>query len=97
MRQIYSDGNASASRPPCSKHWRQALLKTAALSPNWLAGKEQDGAKFRIIVDYSEALSKGPSHRAWRSRGRRNEGMLSIALELVTASRPAGAAAPCEA
>ncbi|MDV7339401.1 Tex family protein [Terasakiella sp. A23] len=46
-----------------------------------VAGKENEGAKFKDYFDYSEPVSKIPSHRALALFRGRNEGVLKIALE----------------
>lgn len=75
---------------------RQALREDGRVVSKLVAGKEQDGAKFRDYFDYSETLSKVPSHRALAILRGRNEGMLSIALELGDSEAPAGLPHPCE-
>lgn len=75
---------------------RRALREDGRVVSKLVPGKEQDGAKFRDYFDYSEALSKVPSHRALAILRGRNEGMLSIALELGDSDVPAGTPHPCE-
>jgi uncharacterized protein len=45
-----------------------------------VAGKENEGAKFRDYFDHSEAVSKIPSHRLLALMRARNEGVLEIDL-----------------
>jgi uncharacterized protein len=65
-----------------------------------VAGKENEGAKFRDYFDYSETLATIPSHRALALLRGRNEGALQVALvldsELDEAARVPGHN-PCEA
>jgi uncharacterized protein len=55
--------------------WQQGQLKVTVI-----AGKEDEGAKFRDYFDYSEALKKVPSHRALAILRGRNEGILSYTI-----------------
>ena len=76
---------------------RQALRQDGRVVSTLVAGKEQEGAKFRDYFEYDEPLRKVPSHRALAILRGRNEGVLSIALELGDPDAPAGTTHPCEA
>jgi uncharacterized protein len=49
-----------------------------------VAGKENEGAKFRDYFEYREPLNTIPSHRALALFRGRNEGVLQVALKLDT-------------
>jgi len=73
---------------------RSYLFENGVLSAKVVAGKEDEGAKFRDYFEHSEALKSAPSHRALAIFRGRNEGILqsSIVLDL-----PEDAAShPCE-
>ena len=76
---------------------RQALLEDGRVVARLVPGKEQDGAKFRDYFEYDEPLKTVPSHRALAILRARNEGVLSIALELGDGELAAGSMHPCEA
>lgn len=76
---------------------RQSLRQDGRVVSRLVAGKEQEGAKFRDYFEYDEPLKNVPSHRALAILRGRNEGVLSIALELGDAEPVAGAMHPCEA
>ena len=76
-----------------------ALLRTriqneGLLSASVIAGKENEGQKFRDYFDYQEAINKVPSHRALAILRGRREGFLSIKLDLT--SDPEITVHPCE-
>ncbi|MFA5679024.1 MAG: Tex family protein [Pseudomonas sp.] len=75
---------------------RQALRQDGRVVSRLVAGKEQEGAKFRDYFEYDEPLRNVPSHRALAILRGRNEGILSIALELGEPDAPASATHPCE-
>ncbi len=58
--------------------WKNALLKSEVAK-----GKEEAGAKFRDYFDYSEIISKVPSHRALALLRGQNEGILKLTLDLA--------------
>jgi len=60
---------------------RDNLWKAAQVRSRVIEGKEQEGAKFRDYFDYSEALSKVPSHRALALFRGRNDGVLIVELD----------------
>ncbi len=72
---------------------REYVRDNAKLHSSLVAGKEREGAKFSDYFDYSETLSKIPSHRALALFRGRNEGVLSLTLK--TAELPDGSH-PCE-
>ncbi|GGJ02512.1 Tex family protein [Halopseudomonas pertucinogena] len=75
---------------------RQTLRQDGRVVSRLVPGKEQEGAKFRDYFEYDEPLRNVPSHRALAILRGRNEGILSIALELGEPDAPAGASHPCE-
>lgn len=75
---------------------RDYLWQRADLQVTVIAGKEQEGAKFRDYFDHREPLRRMPSHRALAVFRGRNEGVLSSTL-VVGEPDPAPAAShPCE-
>lgn len=75
---------------------RSAMRQDGRVVSRVVAGKEQDGAKFRDYFEYDEPLRRVPSHRALAILRGRNEGFLSIALQLGDSDAPASAMHPCE-
>src|SRR5690554_1139115 len=75
---------------------RQTLRQDGRVVSRLVEGKEQEGAKYRDYFEYDEPLRNVPSHRALAILRGRNEGILSIALELGDPEAPAGATHPCE-
>jgi len=75
---------------------RRALREEGRVVSRLVAGKEQEGAKFSDYFEYDEPLAKVPSHRALAILRGRNEGVLSIALELGDETPAVGAMHPCE-
>ncbi|QWA11645.1 RNA-binding transcriptional accessory protein [Sodalis ligni] len=59
---------------------RHYLWKNAHLVSRVVAGKEEEGAKFRDYFAHQEPLSQVPSHRALAMFRGRNEGVLQISL-----------------
>ncbi|MCK3654422.1 RNA-binding transcriptional accessory protein [Pasteurellaceae bacterium Macca] len=57
---------------------RQYLTAHATLEAKVIAGKEQEGEKFRDYFAHSEPLKNVPSHRALAMLRGRNEGILSL-------------------
>ena len=76
---------------------RQAMRQDGRLTSRLVAGKEQEGAKFRDYFEYDEAFRNVPSHRALAILRGRNEGILSLSLQLGDPEAPASATHPCEA
>ncbi|QID17786.1 RNA-binding transcriptional accessory protein [Nitrogeniibacter mangrovi] len=60
-----------------------------------VAGKEEDGAKFRDWFDFSEPLKSIPSHRCLALLRGRNEGVLRLSVALPDTPAP-GELGPCE-
>ena len=56
--------------------WNKGLLQSTVV-----AGKEAEAAKFKDYFDYSEAVSKIPSHRALALFRGRNEDLLTLTLK----------------
>jgi len=59
---------------------RNYLQEQAFVKATVVTGKENEGHKFRDYFEYSELLSKIPSHRALALFRGRNEGILSLEL-----------------
>ncbi|WP_438950882.1 Tex family protein [Porticoccus sp.] len=62
---------------------RRYLAEEASLSATLMAGKEQDGEKFRDYFEHSEPLKSTPSHRALAMFRGRREGILSIKVDVA--------------
>lgn len=60
---------------------RHYLWKNAHLVASVIAGKEEEGAKFRDYFAHHEPLALVPSHRALAMFRGRNEGILQLALD----------------
>src|SRR5471030_2419083 len=73
---------------------RNYLKQEATLSARVIAGKEEEGSKFRDYFEHDEPLKSMPSHRALAIFRGRNEGILSSALK-VGDEQP-GSMHPCE-
>ncbi|MBD8475424.1 RNA-binding transcriptional accessory protein [Pseudomonas sp. CFBP 8770] len=73
---------------------RGFLKQEAVLSARVLAGKEEQGAKFRDYFEHDEPLKSMPSHRALAIFRGRNEGILGSSLK-VGEELP-GTLHPCE-
>ncbi|WP_175652932.1 Tex family protein [Pseudomonas sp. Marseille-P9899] len=73
---------------------RTFLTQEATLSARLVAGKQEEGAKFRDYFEHDEQLKSVPSHRALAIFRGRNEGVLSAALK-VGEELP-GTLHPCE-
>ena len=76
---------------------RDFFWARAHLSSELIPGKEQEGAKYRDYFEFSEAVSKIPSHRVMALFRARNEGILNLKVDI-----PVDPAAPpvkhsCEA
>jgi len=61
---------------------RNFLRSDGYLQARLIAGKEHEGAKFQDYFEHGEPLSKVPSHRALAMFRGRNEGFLTLALNL---------------
>ncbi|MGL6607606.1 Tex family protein [Aeromonas hydrophila] len=71
---------------------RDYLWHNATLRARVVAGKEQEGAKFKDYFEHDEPLHKAPSHRVLAMLRGRNEGILNLAL----VAGDDEAASPCE-
>ncbi|QXC35080.1 Tex family protein [Aeromonas sp. FDAARGOS 1407] len=71
---------------------RDYLWQNATLRARVVAGKEQEGVKFKDYFEHDEPLHKAPSHRVLAMLRGRNEGVLNLAL--VTGEDES--ASPCE-
>lgn len=60
---------------------RKYLLKNAHLTSTVSKGKQSQAAKYKDYFDFSEAISKIPSHRALAMLRGRNEGLLQLNLD----------------
>jgi uncharacterized protein len=61
---------------------RERLSEEAHVFAKVMTGKENEGAKYRDYFEYDELLKKVPSHRALAIFRGRNEGILSISVDL---------------
>lgn len=59
---------------------RKHLKDNAELQSRLIAGKEQDGAKFKDYFEHNERITRVPSHRALAMLRGRNEGFLQLNL-----------------
>lgn len=76
---------------------RDFLKNEGLLTAKVIDGKEKEGAKFRDYFDYSEPLSKVPSHRALAIFRARKEGVVSAAITLAEPEvKDIKLAHPCE-
>ncbi|GLP95939.1 Tex family protein [Paraferrimonas sedimenticola] len=64
---------------------RGYLKQNARLQAKIIKGQEKAGAKFRDYFEHSELLAKAPSHRVLAMLRGRNEGALSLGLDLKPA------------
>ncbi|MCJ7929699.1 MULTISPECIES: Tex family protein [Aeromonas] len=71
---------------------RDYLWHNATLRARVVAGKEQEGAKFKDYFEHDEPLHKAPSHRVLAMLRGRNEGILNLAL----VAGDDESASPCE-
>ena len=73
---------------------RNFLKQEATLSARLVAGKEEEGAKFRNYFEHDERFKGVPSHRALAIFRGRNEGFLSASLKV--GDELPGSMHPCE-
>jgi len=73
---------------------RNLLKQEATLSARLVAGKEEEGAKFRDYFEHDERFKGVPSHRALAIFRGRNEGFLSASLKV--GDELPGSMHPCE-
>ncbi|MGL4979252.1 MAG: Tex family protein [Plesiomonas sp.] len=69
-----------AEDAPLLQKIRTYLWKYAQLVSTVVAGKEEEGAKFRDYFAHHEPIAKVPSHRALAMFRGRNEGVLNLSL-----------------
>lgn len=67
--------------PACRDKVRHQFQKTGLIKTKVARGKEEEGAKYRDYFDFSEPLSKAPSHRVLAVRRGEEEGFLRLVLE----------------
>ena len=60
---------------------RNLFLKDAVITSKVFSGKEQEAAKYRDYFDFSEQLSKTPSHRLLAMRRGETKGFLSLDIK----------------
>ena len=75
---------------------RELLWNDGILSSRGVAGKEEEGAKFRDYFEHDEPLKSVPSHRALAIFRGRNEGMLQASIRLNDEPEDRRATHPCE-
>jgi uncharacterized protein len=73
---------------------RTFLTENSEVTAKVVPGKENEGAKFRDYFEHREPLKAVPSHRALAMFRGRNEGFLTLALEMP--NQEEGAAHPAE-
>ena len=73
---------------------RNFMQSEAAVICTVVEGKEAEAAKFQDYFEYDELVNKVPSHRALAVFRGRNEGFLSVRLDLMFEEKPA--MHPCE-
>ncbi len=61
---------------------RQLVWDDGVMAATVVKGKEEEGVKFKDYFDYHEALHKLPSHRVLALFRGRNEGILSLKLQI---------------
>lgn len=75
---------------------RDFLWQQGVLHVTMIAGKEQEGAKFRDYFEHSEPLRKIPSHRALAILRGRNEGILNYRIAFADEGDDPRAVSPAE-
>lgn len=60
---------------------REQMYRTGSISASVIAGKEQEGAKFKDYFEFSEPFGKLPSHRILALLRGENEGVLNLNLD----------------
>ncbi|MFK0570788.1 Tex family protein [Endozoicomonas sp.] len=75
---------------------RELLWNEGILSSRGVAGKEEEGAKFRDYFEHDEPLKTVPSHRALAIFRGRNEGVLQANIRLADEPEDRRATHPCE-
>ena len=69
---------------------REWIWESGSIRASVIAGKENEGAKFRDYFDHSEAIASIPSHRLLALMRARNEGVLDMKLVPPGADEEAG-------
>ena len=72
-----------AENAQLSGQLREYLWEQGTFAAQVMAGKEQEGQKFADYFAYNEAIHKIPSHRALALLRGRNEGVLSLDLDIA--------------
>lgn len=75
---------------------RNILWEEGILSSRVVAGKEEEGAKFRDYFEHDEAINKVPSHRLLAILRGRNEGVLQSSIKLDNEPESRLETHPCE-
>jgi len=75
---------------------RDYFSQRAHMISEVIDGKQQEGAKYRDYFDFSEALTKIPSHRAMALFRARKEGVLNLKVDIPTSADKAPDRHPCE-
>lgn len=60
---------------------REQMYRAGSMAASVVAGKEQEGAKFKDYFEFSEPFDKLPSHRILALLRGENEGVLSLNLD----------------
>ncbi|HEV3211638.1 MAG TPA: Tex family protein [Chthoniobacterales bacterium] len=63
------------------KRMRDFFHAKGIIKSNVIAGKEEDGAKFKDYFDWNEPAAKAPSHRILAVRRGESEGFLSVRIQ----------------
>jgi len=71
-----------AENPKTAGRVREHMRRVGKLRAKVVAGKEQEGAKYADYFDRTEDWSKAPSHRVLAMLRARNEGIISLDLEV---------------
>ncbi|WP_281545106.1 Tex family protein [Grimontia sp. SpTr1] len=75
---------------------RRHLNQSAEIQARVVAGKEEEGAKFKDYFAHDELLSKVPSHRALAMFRGRNEGILQLSLNADPGQNEKSTGSYCE-
>ena len=85
-----------AEDPELIGELRAYLQAEAKLISKVVKGKEAEGAKFRDYFHHTDALNTAPSHRVLAMLRGRNEGILSLSIDLEPPKTPEVGLHPCE-
>lgn len=85
-----------AEDPELIGELRAYLQAEAKLISKVVKGKEAEGAKFRDYFNHADALSTAPSHRVLAMLRGRNEGLLSLSIDLERTEATEAVLHPCE-